>query len=213
MLAGDRLIPDIYPDSMVNNIYFDTPDFLLIRNSIDAICYKEKIRLRCYGDVTPESKAFLELKKKYKGIVYKRRIATTVQTVNEYLKYGKFPENSQIMHEIDYAMQLYNHPKPAIFLSYHRTALRSCDPESALRITFDDNIKYRFHDIDLLRGCDGTPLIEKNTVLMEIKSDEGLPLWLTHALDICKIFPTKFSKYGTAYIRKISEESKNERII
>lgn len=206
-LAGDRLTQDSYPDSIVNNIYFDTPDFLLIRNSIDAVCYKEKLRLRCYGDVLPESKAFFELKKKYNGVVYKRRIATTVNAVNKYLIGGDFPEDSQIMREIDYAMQLYDHPQPAIMLSYHRIALRSSDPESALRITFDNDIRYRFDDLDMLHGRDGTPLIEKNTVLMEIKTDEGMPLWLTHALDTCKIFPTKFSKYGTAYIRKLSEES------
>lgn len=205
-IAGDRLTPDSYPESTVSNIYFDTPDFLLIRNSIDAVSYKEKLRLRCYGEVLPDSKAFFELKKKYNGVVYKRRIASTVRAVQEYLDGGNFPEDSQIMREIDYAMRFYKHPKPAVILSYRRRALCSGDPQSTLRITFDTDIRYRFDDLDILHGRSGTALIDENSVLMEIKTDGGVPLWLAHALDVCKIFPTKFSKYGTAYQRKLSEQ-------
>lgn len=66
--------PDKFGNSKICNIYFDTPNYILIRHSIDKPFYKEKLRLRSYGKVDKESDVFLEIKKKYNRVVYKRRI-------------------------------------------------------------------------------------------------------------------------------------------
>ena len=50
------------------SLYLDTPSWRLIRDSIHAGAYKEKLRLRSYGKPNPESLVFLEIKKKYKGV-------------------------------------------------------------------------------------------------------------------------------------------------
>ena len=65
---------DLYGQYTVCNIYFDTEHYDLIRTSIDKPVYKEKLRLRSYGVPKGDNKVFLEIKKKYKGVVYKRRI-------------------------------------------------------------------------------------------------------------------------------------------
>lgn len=44
---------DAFPESRIYNIYYDTPDHLLVRRSLDKPLYKEKLRLRTYG--LPES--------------------------------------------------------------------------------------------------------------------------------------------------------------
>ncbi|MFT3950919.1 MAG: VTC domain-containing protein [Oscillospiraceae bacterium] len=72
---ADYITADQYGEHTICNIYLDTDDFLVIRRSIEKPVFKEKLRLRSYGVPTRESPVFLEIKKKYKGVVYKRRVS------------------------------------------------------------------------------------------------------------------------------------------
>ena len=65
---------DRFGRSTVRNIYFDTDDFVLARHSIAKPDYKEKIRIRSYSKADAGSTVFVELKRKFDGVVYKRRI-------------------------------------------------------------------------------------------------------------------------------------------
>lgn len=207
------LVPDKYGHSTISSLYLDTPDFRIIRASIEAKewghAYKEKLRLRTYGTPTAESNAFLEIKKKYKGVVYKRRISLSLAKAMEYINGGAKPPDSQIMREIDCSMRFYSHPKPAVVISYERDAFFVRDLP-ALRITFDSGVRYRNTDLDLTCGSDGKRLLDDGYSLMEIKTDGAMPLWLSHALDELKIFPASFSKYGRAYIDIMNEKRKDE---
>ena len=206
------LVPDKYGHSTISSLYLDTPDFRIIRASIEAKeqghAYKEKLRLRTYGTPTDGTKVFLEIKKKYKGVVYKRRIALTLAEAMDYINGGARPPDSQIMREIDYSMCFYSHPKPAAVVSYERDAFFVRDLP-ALRITFDSAVRYRNTDLDLTHGSHGKKLLEDSFFLMEIKTDGAMPLWLSHALDELNIYPVSFSKYGRAYIDIINEKRKN----
>ena len=195
---GMRLTADEHGKSTVCNIYLDTENYLLIRNSISAIAYKEKLRIRSYGTPKPSDRVFLEIKKKYKGVVYKRRVSATLREVMEYVKTGEKWMDSQIMRELDYAMHCYGHIRPAVVLSYEREAFYETESPS-LRLTFDTNVRYRTDDLDMEHGTYGKTILSEDTVLMEVKTNGAMPLWLSHALDECGIFPTSFSKYGTAY--------------
>lgn len=197
-LIGMRLTADEHGKSTVCNIYLDTENYLLIRNSISAIAYKEKLRIRSYGTPKLSDRVFLEIKKKYKGVVYKRRVSATLREVMEYVKTGEKWMDSQIMREIDYAMHCYGHIRPAVVLSYEREAFYETESPS-LRLTFDTNVRYRTDDLDMEHGTYGKTILPEDTVLMEVKTNGAMPLWLSHALDECGIFPSSFSKYGTAY--------------
>ena len=74
---NDYMEPDKYNLNgqfySICNIYYDTDDNRLIRSSIEKPVYKEKLRMRSYGTPCGEDKVFLEIKKKYNGIVNKRR--------------------------------------------------------------------------------------------------------------------------------------------
>lgn len=203
------LVPDKYGHSTISSLYLDTPDFRIIRDSIEAKlwghAYKEKLRLRTYGTPTADSKTFLEIKKKYKGVVYKRRIALTLCEAMDYINGDAKPPDSQIMREIDHAMRFYSHPKPAVMISYERDAFFVRDLP-ALRITFDSAVRYRNADLDLTHGSYGKTLLDDSFSLLEIKTDGAMPLWLSHALDELKIYPVSFSKYGRAYIDIINEK-------
>lgn len=212
-LISAHLTPDAFGKSTVCSLYLDTPEHLLIRNSIDAKdfdgAYKEKIRLRSYGTPSAESKVFLELKKKFDSVVYKRRVSMTLAEAERYLQTGQKPKESQIMNEIDYAMRFYHTPAPAMMICYEREAW--FDKENpALRITFDSAVRCRNGDLSLASGNSGIKLLPDTAVLMEIKTDGSMPLWLADALDACRIFPTSFSKYGTAYLRETNQELQGE---
>ena len=195
---GDWLVPDPHGKSTICSLYLDTDNYLLIRNSISARTYKEKLRLRCYGTPEPEDKVFLEIKKKYKGVVYKRRVAMTLEQAYEYFRRSVKPEESQIMSEIDYSMEFYKHPLPKALIAYEREAYFIKDYPN-LRITFDNNVRYRTTELFLEKGSQGRAILPEDKYILEIKTDGAMPVWLSHALDKYGIFPASFSKYGTAY--------------
>ena len=202
---GAHLRPDEYGRSTVLSLYLDTPDRRIIRSSIEAADYKEKLRLRSYGTAGADSTVFLELKKKYGGVVYKRRAAMTLREAERYLRMGIKPYESQIMSELDWAIRFYGRPKAAMLIACEREAwFDEAHPD--LRLTFDRNIRFRENELRLDRGSAGSSLLPKNTVLLEIKTAGAMPLWLADALDAEGILPGSFSKYGEAYLRSLEKK-------
>ncbi len=189
---------DEYGESTVCSLYFDTDDYRLIRSSLEKPVYKEKLRLRSYFTPKQDSNVFLELKKKYNGVVYKRRRTLDYTTAMDYINNGKLPDDSQIMKEIDWAMRFYSGLKPKMFIAYDRTAFYS-KTDFNLRITFDKNVRFRTDNLELSKGSFGERILSPEMCIMEIKALKAMPLWLTKALNELGIYPGSFSKYGTAY--------------
>lgn len=195
---SDRAEPDQYGSYAISNLYYDTENYDLIRNSMEKPFYKEKLRMRSYGKAEEDSQVFVELKKKFKGIVYKRRIALSYGDAKIFLKKGLTGIHiPQIGKEIQYFIQA-NPVQEKVFLSYDRKALKGiCDNE--LRITFDTNIKFRQNNL-LLSGSDfGQNIISQEEAIMEIKFLGAMPIWLSKELSNLSVFPSSFSKYGTCY--------------
>lgn len=202
--------PDRYAVSAIRNIYYDTPDYRLIRRSLEKPEYKEKLRLRSYGDATENSKVFLEMKKKYQGVVYKRRIALANRQAMEYMANPDIQlADTQIGRELDYFKRFYGDLFPALYMSYDRNSWRSRDGQ--LRITLDWNIRYRMENVDLTLPNSGTLLLEPGTYLMEVKAPGAMPLWLVKLLSENQIRQTSFSKYGAAYRRLLTERKLESR--
>ena len=193
---------DIYDFSTICNIYFDTDDYLLVNRSIEKSIYKEKVRLRSYGIPKKNSKVFLEIKKKYKGVVGKRRVSAPLKEFYKYFNTGKYPNvDTQIMNEIDYCFKFYN-LKPKVFLAYDRYSYEGKD-DSNFRITFDKNIRSRTDNLYLENGDNGMLLLDKNCYIMEVKTLGAYPLWFAQILSELNIYPTSFSKYGNVYKKQI----------
>ena len=190
---------DKYGRTTIRNIYYDTDTYLLIRRSIEKPTYKEKLRIRSYSRANRDSTVFVELKKKYKSVVYKRRISLPEEEAMEWISGERHcHKHTQIANEIDYFLDYYKTLHPAVFLSYEREAFYARDG-SDFRVTFDDNILCRQEDLSLESEVYGTPVLPKGKVLMEIKCSGGIPLWMVHVLSEEHIYKTSFSKYGTAY--------------
>jgi hypothetical protein len=193
----DKIHVDEYGLHTIHNIYYDTPDYELIRTSIEKPKYKEKFRVRSYGDWSEGKPIFLEIKKKYKGTVYKRRITLSGEEAKEFLQNETLPEkDDQILREIRYFLDFYK-PVPMTYLAYERMAYVG-NEDSELRLTIDHNIRGRFHNMDIT--CDeDCKIIDPNMYLMEIKVPTAYPMWLVQILCDLKIYPASFSKYGTIY--------------
>jgi len=205
---GDLFTPDEFGKSVIMNIYFDTPTNILIRRSIEKPVYKEKLRLRTYGRPDDDSNAFVEIKKKFKKVVYKRRVKMKYSEAYDYLINGAPPpKQTQITNEIDWFLKYYGDVRPAMVISYERVAMFSKENRD-LRITYDENILWRRTDLDLRSGAYGEALLPEKHYLMEIKIPGAMPVWLAHTLDELKIYPTSFSKYGMAYITDMKLKSK-----
>ncbi len=204
---------DQYGRTTIRNIYYDTDNYRLIRRSLEKPVYKEKLRIRSYQTAEPADPVFVELKKKYKSVVYKRRLTLPETQAKDSFRTGSpLPVHSQIAQEIEYFRSYYEGLHPTVFLSYEREAFYTIDG-SDFRVTFDENILYRTHDLSLGSEAYGTPLLSDGKTLMEIKTSGGFPLWMSHELNRLKVFRTSFSKYGLAYqdlMKKTAE--KEERL-
>ena len=194
---------DKYGLHTICNVYYDNDHNELISRSLERPVYKEKFRIRSYGIPTDDDhKIFLEIKKKVKGIVYKRRISLPLKEAYEYLEQGRAPEETdyeerQIMKEIDYMMHLYQ-LKPSLYLAYDRTAWFGND-DKEFRVTFDQRIRSRREHMRLDEGDEGEELLPEGWRLMEVKVANAFPMWMVRLLEDLEIYPVSFSKFGNIY--------------
>lgn len=205
----EKMVPDAHARYSIKNIYFDTEDYDLIRTSVDGADYKEKLRLRAYGtwDRNTNNRVFLEIKKKYDGIVYKRRIGMSFIDAMFYVFSGERPEGLTELEtsEFDFFLKRH-HIVNRTFLTYDREAYAAADG-GELRITFDTNIRYQTADFsfDEKQASEQVPVMG---VLMEIKNPMSMPLWVAQMLSKYQIRPYSFSKYGAVYRNNILKEEK-----
>ena len=203
---------DQYGRTTIRNIYFDTENYRLVRRSLEAPTYKEKLRIRSYCRAAPDSAVFVELKKKFQKVVYKRRIALPEQDAMDWVTGRRnCPGSCQISAEVDYFLQYYGSLTPAVFLSYDREAFYSKD-HSDFRVTFDDTILCRQKELSLESEVYGLPVLPEGMALMEIKCSGGIPMWMIQILSREKLYKTSFSKYGTAYQTIIYPHMKKEAV-
>ena len=210
---------DKFGRSTVRNIYFDTDDFVLARHSIAKPDFKEKLRVRCYAEAEADSTVFVELKRKFDGVVYKRRVGLREADAMKWMVGSNDPAmmnspdggSPQVMSEIEYFRGLYSGLKPVLYLSYDREAYRmksgahAADGGAEFRVTFDCNIRCRETGLTLRSEAYGTEMLEEGMFLMELKCPGAIPLWMTEVLSRERLYKTSFSKYGTAYCRFMNE--------
>lgn len=193
-----HMVIDKFGLSSIASLYYDTPNFRLIRTSIEKPAFKEKIRLRSYGLATDSSPVFLELKRKAYGVVYKRRVQSTIPLVQKFFDgEGDICAGGQINKEITTFRDYYQELVPACMIIYDRIAYY--EPGGDLRLTIDHNPRYRSEHLDLTYSMDGISLLGEGYTILEVKVQQAVPLWLTEILTKGRIYKGSFSKYGEAY--------------
>lgn len=221
---GAYMAPDEYGQTSITSVYYDTRNRDMISRSLEKPAYKEKLRLRTYGPRSAQAPVFVELKKKHKGIVYKRRIAVSESAAQLFMvgvPYGRVigrhpladealeaeshsAKSLQIAEEIAACVRRNGPVFPSMTILVERVAWAPLlDARGAqakgVRITFDERIRYR--DLFAPEGKRASvPLLAAGEAIMEVKVPSAYPLWLVRVLDDCKAYPTSFSKYGEAYL-------------
>ena len=194
---------DQYGKTSIASIYYDTPDYRIIRASIEKPEFKEKIRLRSYGLAKDNGHVYLEIKRKNQGIVYKRRIETNEKYASLFLN-NKIDSvgSNQIARELTYFRNFYGKLEPKIMIAYDRTSYAEIDGD--IRLTIDENPRYRTFDLNLHSSMDGQLLLPAGCAILEIKVQQEMPLWLVEILSKGKIYRSSFSKVGEAYKKIVS---------
>lgn len=211
---AERMVPDRYGQKTICNLYYDTDDYRLIRHSLQNPVYKEKLRLRSYGRIGEGVDVFLEMKKKYKGIVYKRRVPVTQEQAFAFMqRQAALPKPSQIGRELEYFRDFYETLAPKVYLSYQRLAW--FDPlDGGFRVTMDWDARFRTTELDLYAPVDGRQILEPELSVLEVKASGGIPLWMMELLSRLQLRKQSFSKYGSAYQlllhEHISDESRGD---
>lgn len=197
VVMARHMVPDKHGPTTVRNVYYDTPSHLLIRRSMEHPLYKEKIRLRSYGDASVSTPVFVELKKKMDGVVYKRRTVLPLGDADAMLMGIREPQG-QIERELAFSAQRYEGLRPAMYIAYDREAFYARD-DHEFRITLDRRIRCRWDDVTLTGDTDGRLLIGEDESLMEIKGIGAMPLWMVGFLSEEGLRKASFSKYGAAW--------------
>lgn len=204
---SSHMTPDEFGVHTIMNIYFDSTNEDVIKNSLSKPVYKEKLRLRAYGKAAKDDdEAFLEIKKKYKGIVYKRRLEMTYKKLFDYVNGGETPDvpekDKQVFEEIEYFIKRLE-LVPKIVICYDRQAFFGND-DKEFRITLDGNIRSRRNEVDLRKGDYGEILFGQPYRVMEIKVSDAIPLWLVKFFSENKVYAGSFSKYGNIYLNEVN---------
>lgn len=208
-----RMQSDKYGRTTIRNIYYDTDNFRLIRDSLDHPVYKEKLRIRSYQRAEIGDMVFVEIKKKFEDVVYKRRVAMPRIAAENWIDYRKpLAFGSQITSEIDYLVDFYEGLSAKAFLSYEREAF-SDNKNPEFRLTLDENILARDTELNLGSDIWGQPLLPHGMTLMEVKIAGAMPLWMANFLSSNNIQKVSYSKYGTYYRNCLSSGAIQERSV
>lgn len=213
-ISHDNESLSFHENYTISNIYYDTEDNILIKKSVSKPKFKQKLRLRAYGNVSNDSVIFLELKKKLNGYVNKRRTLISIQDVDNLVLKQELPkpeeyQNEQVLKEIQYFAKQYK-LHPSLYLYYEREVY-STEDKIGLRLTIDKNITTRRYMVDLTKGNAGKHLLADDQYVLEIKTNRNVPYWLNQILNKYKIYSTSFSKYGTEFFDYLKFEQKHER--
>lgn len=279
--AGGPMAVDAYGRTRITSLYLDTPERSMIAQSVEKPLYKEKLRLRAYGDAAgvalmgafgagpivrepgglPLSDGevetrvasglqvpgaalalpvFFGIKKKFKGIVYKRRLALTLPAALAFvsgLPYEQAcarwplsdaalaaaalsPTTRQIARELEAAMDRWLPLVPSMGIACDRAAW-AYRPEMFQEREgdelFDSELRITFDDCLEYLDCHRfrspwRPIIESSESVMEIKSAGPYPPWLVEVLSAERIYPASFTKYGNAYQMATAEpRARNHR--
>ena len=203
-----HLVPDERDITRVSSLYYDTPENTLISRSLEKPVYKEKIRIRAYGDVDENSEVFVELKKKFKGIVYKRRFSCTLSEAEAFMTGNSKEETDRNYLEVKACRDRYSNLQAKMLIVTNRLALYTNDG-SDIRLTIDFNPTYDSVNLDMKKDAMHLFLLDKDKCILEIKSAGALPMWMIEQMSRMQIRPQSFSKYGEAFKKSKQIERKS----
>ena len=216
----DALLPDLLqhmsPDShgaggsyRVTSLYYDSQDLACYRAKIEGIKFRRKVRVRIYGDyeADPAALVMLEIKQRINRTVQKRRVDMPLSAALGLLAghgHETFlrPEDETVAAEVEYLARTLG-LQPTCVITYLRQAYVGSRYESGLRVTFDGNLAVRGPEFGLGPGLPEHFFLPPDWMIMEIKVNETVPLWVSRMIARHECTLRRISKYcrGLALLR------------
>ena len=205
------------------SLYYDSPDYACYRSKIDGLRFRRKLRIRIYvspgQDITTVDTGFVEIKQRFNRTTQKRRIVLPLDQATrlcdgEDLEDELDARDTATASEIRYmvrAMRL----KPAAVVSYRRRAFVGGRYEQGMRLTFDMNLEGRAHALQVNQDAVNRHFLPLDWVLMEVKVNERVPLWMVALLAKHQCSLQRMSKYcaalavGKAHIQRALAHKEN----
>lgn len=183
----------------ISSLYYDSPDLSCYRNKIDGVKYRRKLRLRVYKD-SDMTVGFVEIKQRINRTVQKRRLMLPIEEAKalcagEDIGIDKLDQADQeTASEVIYLVKSLR-LKPQCIISYHRKAYEGSRFEHGLRVTFDTHLKYRRNELDISISSKDRFFLPPDMVVMEVKANERVPIWLTSLFGLHQCNLQRVSKY------------------
>jgi len=181
-------------ESLVNSIYFDDASLSALRQNLDGVGERIKLRLRWYDTPLPGENAFFEIKRRTHTLVSKERYAIRARrpisrmTYDQIIKalLGALPEKPREL--------LRMRPNPIVWIRYRRCHYNARDARLPIRVTLDNAIE-GFEQIGA-----GAPVMKFNTplhdrIVLEAKSTLGKEKEIPELLHPLRPRQSRFSKY------------------
>ncbi len=198
----------------VTSLYYDSPDFRAYREKVDGEKKRSKVRLRVYQDLKgnylnpTNKKVLLEIKKRDNLNVFKKKSLMSQNEAKEFIKKPVLHKNIinngvDSLTEVAYLRTLYN-IRPIVIVSYIREAFTNkFGPE--VRITFDKCVKYRDANFDVQEAKCKNYSLDPRLIIMEIKYNELLPVWISKLIGKYSLILNTFGKYSVSVEKMINK--------
>ena len=183
-----------YPKRKVNSIYFDNSGYSSIKENLDGISNKKKIRLRWYGDQNKLIKPILEIKSK-KGSETRKESLTLNKLDNmNYLTSGNL---KIIVEEVNRLINLKKIIFPVLTTHYERQYFVS--NQNNIRATVDTNLESIF--LKNLSELNQKKKFSPQCIL-ELKYSTKIDRLVRYKLDQMSLRLSKNSKYINSFFQR-----------
>jgi hypothetical protein len=182
---GDYIVRSLYFDNKSNKNYFQ---------KIGGLETRKKIRIRIYNyDSNPVK---MEIKNKYNNLIKKETFIikhTDIERIisGDYAVLLDYKNNVATKIYKDFQMDFY---RPVVLVDYRREAY-SYDLNQ-IRITFDRDLKMTETGLDdIFARRKMSDVIDRRKIIMEIKFNNTLPVWIKKILQLSGFERCAISKY------------------
>ena len=183
-----------YPRRNVNSMYFDTHDFISIRQNLDGVSNKKKIRIRWYGDKDVLIKPIIEIKSK-KGFETKKESISIKELDN--LKLLSIENLKTAQEKLNIKLKQKKIIYPVLTTHYVREYFISLNGK--IRATIDYNLRSIFlsnlSQIDIIKNF-------KNVCILELKYSTSLDKYVRENLKDISLRLSKNSKFVNSAFEK-----------
>ncbi len=185
----------------LTSLYYDSPDLRCYWEKEYGLRFRRKLRIRKYETnepMTEDTPVFLEIKQRVDRVTQKRRVVLSYGDALRLANDRKLPkdtrEDQETLEEM-YAFAWQYNLRPVSIVRYDRQAFMGTEYDMGLRVTFDTNLTFQTHKLHIHESASALPMLSPNQVVMEIKVNDHIPLWLTDLIAIHNLKMVRVSKY------------------